>query len=322
MVEFTTASLAELFVKCTILFVCGSFLFDIVHYTLHVFENSRFRILRWLGGLHGVHHLFLDKEMQIQKTYSFKNIILHILPEYMTAVIGITLLGLFVFGWVPATIVIAIRTVMVIIYILQRGEDFTHKPLTRISGQRSLFFVGPQYHSLHHVYPLQYYSSFVNIFDMIFGTNCQIRDRKFVFKSTPTEFEHNLIYQLKKSGASIASEASLSDVEVLILTQNESTDPSELFRIIEDFKQIGKQRLLPPEVWLLNFSSRPQDVRVRSYYSDKDLTFRYISAPPHSSLSAKITLLLIKRGFRYIRLSSKGFIIRSYLRFLLTSPRG
>lgn len=316
MIDFTIGSITELFIKCAILFVCGSFLFDIVHYILHEFENSRFRILRWLGGLHGVHHLFLDKQMQIQKQFSTQNIILHILPEYITAIIGVSALGFFVFGWLPAAIVILIRTVMVIVYIVQQGRDFTHQPLTRISGQRSLFFVGPQYHALHHVYPLQYYSSFVNVFDLLFGTNCQIKDRKFFIDSPSTTFEEELLCRLEKSGGMIAREGNLSDVEVLIIKCGHKKDFSEVNNIIDNFKSLGRTRLLPPEIWLLNFSDELHDPSIRPLYLDKDLTLRYISASAQSKLSAKIGLFLIKRGFRYMSFSWKSLFIGNYLRFV------
>ncbi len=305
MIELNATSLLILTLQCAILFVCGSFLFDIVHYVLHVFENSRFPLLRRLGALHGVHHLFLDKQMQIQKEHSFKNIILHILPEYLTAVVGISALGYFYFGWLPAGIVIGIRTVMVVVYVAQRGQDFTHQPLTRINAKRSLWFVGPQYHSLHHVFPLQHYSSFFNIFDMLFGTNCQTQGRKFLICDPSTKFEKHFVEKLSKLGASLdeaqlreLAEDKLAQAEVLILSRDQQTEDTQIIKFIERFKEIGLTRLLPPEVWLLNFDKNSSQLSRRSFSLDQDLTFRYARVSTESGLQARAVLWLFKRGFR------------------------
>jgi hypothetical protein len=286
--------------QAILLFILGAFSFDCVHYILHVWENSRFRFLRFLGGLHAVHHEFLDREMRIQRPYSRSNLLNHVVPEYLTGIAGSALLAV-LFGWISAGIlVVAVRTLMVIAYLLQKGEDFTHKPVSRIRADRSLIFVGPAYHALHHVYVRQHYSSFINIFDLIFGTNCQIAERKFLIVAND-EIGIAMRLLLEANGAivDIAEPGELmlaekmSRAEVLIIS-----DASSRNELIAKFVELGKQRLMPPEVW--NLGGPRMSNRFKT-----DLIYRYAAfSPAHSSPKwvSLIALFFFRRGFRAIRL--------------------
>ena len=57
--------------------------------------------------------------------------------------------------------------------------DYNHMAMDRVSGQQGLLWVGQNYHAMHHVYPNNFFSSFANVFDLIFGTTCQIEGRTF-----------------------------------------------------------------------------------------------------------------------------------------------
>ena len=61
--------------------------FDGLHFLLHRWRGSRWRLLRWAHGLHQVHHDFLDKRMQVNLGLRRANITAHILPEFAVTVI-------------------------------------------------------------------------------------------------------------------------------------------------------------------------------------------------------------------------------------------
>lgn len=320
--------------KCIALFLFGSLLFDGVHYILHVFETSRFQFLRRLGALHGIHHDFLDRQMKIHRQYSSGNLLHHVLPEYGTAVIGMTVLSYLYFGWVAGAIVISLRTVMVAVYLLQKGEDFTHTELKRIKSRRSLIWVGPHYHALHHIYVRQYYSSFVNMFDMIFGTNCQIKDRRFLVTTDGRELGSSLAQALRNKGGLVQTvlvssdmrfdeslSSILSQTEVLILAHSsmqniESFEASSYDQWTDLIRQNGLGRLLPPEVW--GFAPATYARRARSYYTDSEITYRYAelsSASPSQIVST--SLFFARRGFQYIPTSlCSALKIGNYFKFL------
>lgn len=369
MFNMDALDILTLIAKCAVVFVLSAAGFDVVHYILHRFENSRWPLLRWLGGLHGVHHDFLDSQMQIQRKYTIPNLIMHVVPEYMTAVVGIILFG-FIFGWLPSLIVLSIRTIMVLIYILQKGEDITHHSMKRIKANRSLFFVGPHYHALHHVYENQYYSSFVNVFDLVFGTNGQIRDRRFLVTGANGAFGSAMVEALKKRGAHVETAKfgedftprdyqpmvdKLRRADVLVLAHGakgeaawEANHLSNTL-LIDAFLELGKQRLMPPEVWALGSeieihphfgvedlreysrSKRAFARRARSYYSSPDVYYRHIVPSAFTSqmgpglISAKtavsISLFFITRGFCYIPVTYTGLAVLNYFKFLAL-PRG
>jgi len=312
--------------QCAVVFVVGVVGFDTVHYILHCWEHSNWSLLRRLGALHGIHHEFLDREMKIQKRHARANILNHVIPEYGTSVMGMLVLGWLTGWWVAVAIVIALRTVMVTVYVIQGGEDITHHEMTRISANPSLFFVGPHYHAYHHVYPRQYYSSFVNIFDMIWGTNCQIRDRRFLVTGANGVFGKAMIDELTKRGAQIetashgadfsaADVSSLSDklkrADVIVLAHGAKGEAAwdanyvTCAKIIDLFSKLGEDRLVPPEVWGMGSeieihphfgvedlrhyskSKRAFARRARGYYTSPDVTYRHIVPSAFTSQMGK-----------------------------------
>jgi hypothetical protein len=285
-----------LILKCAVVFVLGAALFDTVHYILHVWEDSRVPLLRWAGGLHGVHHKFLDRQMKIQREHTFGNLFLHVLPEYGTAVVGMALMG-FVFGWLPVLIVIGIRTVMVAVYFFQKGEDFTHYERTRVNGKRYLLWVGPHYHALHHIYVKQYYSSFMNLFDLFWGTNCQTEGRTFYIHGSQSPLGDALKNELLRRDGLIAS--SLSAAEVLLIADADIT----AMPAVNEIREAGKNRLLPPEVWVFARPDSEFNSARETLLNDNDITYRHValqsSNPPLKS--ARSALFWIKRGFRSVR---------------------
>ena len=46
------------------LWVAGTVFFDGVHWVLHGFLGSRWRLLRWIAWPHSVHHVWLDSDLR------------------------------------------------------------------------------------------------------------------------------------------------------------------------------------------------------------------------------------------------------------------
>jgi len=233
--------------------------------------------------------------MQLQREYTRGNIIHHLLPEYLTSVVGVVLLS-FIFGWLPGAIVVSIRTVMFVIYCAQKGEDFTHAPTKRINANRSLIFVGPNYHALHHVYVNQHYSSFVNIFDLVCGTNCQIKDRRFLVTGAHSEYGAAMMAELQRRGGVVDTtdcsssnlREKLDDCDVLVLAEGSD----RYYSTIETFRTLGKDRLVPPEVWA---AAAPADVSL-TFRNSPDVIYRQIAQYGR----AKLSLFFITRGFNLV----------------------
>ncbi|WDR05701.1 hypothetical protein PSQ90_15810 [Devosia rhodophyticola] len=312
-------------VQAFVVFVVSTLLFDALHYILHRWEGSRFKLLRTFSSWHWVHHKFLGLDMQINPAYARQNIWLHILPEYLTSMSG-TLIFLLVFPWPPVALVAAIRTFMLFGTLKEEGLDFNHMSMDRVGGQQGLLWVNQNYHAMHHVYPHNFFSSFVNIFDLMFGTTCQIMGRHFLVTGSNGAYGAAMVEKLKslggivetaKSGADFAPgdysamQEKLERADVLVLAHGAKTDHcwdanyTTFVDMIDRFIEIGKSRLAPPEVWALGSeielhgdlgmdelkdyaaSKRAFAARAREYYASPALIYRHIVPSSFTSSMGK-----------------------------------
>ncbi|MDB5622033.1 MAG: hypothetical protein JWR39_596 [Devosia sp.] len=250
-------------------FVLSTALFDALHWLLHRWETSRFKLLRTFSSWHWVHHKFLGLDMQINPAYARANVWFHILPEYATSMLGIGLF-LFIFPWPPIVVVAVIRSVMLVMTYREEGLDYNHMAMDRVGAKQGLLWVDNNYHAMHHVYPHNFFSSFANIFDLLFGTTCQIKGRHFLVTGAGGAFGAALVAKLTRLGGIVETAKSgvdfsagnysgmrdrLERADVLVLAHGAksqdcwnanfvtSTD------LIELFTALGKDRLTPPEVW-------------------------------------------------------------------------
>lgn len=308
-----------------LVFIVSTALFDALHWTLHQWENSSHALLRRLSSWHWVHHKFLGLDMQVNPAYARANIWFHILPEYLTAMAG-TLLFLLVFPWQPIAAVAAIRTVMLMMTLREEGLDYNHMSMDRVGGQQGLLWVGNNYHAMHHVYPHNFFSSFANVFDLVFGTTCQIAGRRFLVTGAGGAFGAAMVAKLTELGGIVETAKSgvdfsagnyvgmaekLERADVLILSHGAKTDDcwnanNVTFRdLTERFTEIGKARLAPPEVWALgsevefhgdmgldelkaySASKRAFALRARDYYRSDALIYRHIVPSSFTSAMGK-----------------------------------
>lgn len=257
--------------QAALVFVASTVLFDALHWTLHRWEGSSIPLLRRLSSWHWVHHKFLGVDMQINPAYARANIWFHILPEYLTSMAG-TVIFLLVFPWPPIAAVAVLRTVMLVMTLREEGLDYNHMSMDRVGGQQNLLWVGDNYHAMHHVYPHNFFSSFANVFDLLAGTTCQIKGRRFLVTGASGAFGSAMVEKLTRAGAIVetaksgvdfsagdysAIRAKLETADVLIMAHGAKTDDCwnanfVTFRdLTELFTEVGNTRLAPPEVWAL-----------------------------------------------------------------------
>ncbi|KAJ6066670.1 uncharacterized protein N7446_003707 [Penicillium canescens] len=84
--------------------------------------------------------------------------------------------------------------------ILLSGRDSNHIVYTTVPKDNNWLFVGPEFHSLHHVYPDRYMGSFVKLFDWIGGTSYSLRSKRFVITGGSGSFGRAIIKELKREG--------------------------------------------------------------------------------------------------------------------------
>jgi hypothetical protein len=257
--------------QSAIAFVASTALFDALHWLLHKWERSRFKLLRTFSSWHWVHHKFLGTDMQVNPTLARANIWFHVLPEYLASMAG-TLLFLLVFPWQPIAAVAALRTFMLVQTLREEGLDYNHMAMDRVGGQQNMVWVDNNYHAMHHVYPHNFFSSFANVFDLLFGTACQIKGRHFLVTGASGAFGSAIVARLRALGAEVetaksgvdfsagnyaALEAKLARADVLVLAHGAKAHDCwnanyvTFCDLIDLITAMGKDRLTPPEVWAL-----------------------------------------------------------------------
>ncbi|WEJ56846.1 hypothetical protein [Devosia sp. FJ2-5-3] len=306
-------------------FIVSTALFDALHWLLHRWEKSPNPLLRKFSSWHWVHHKFLGLDMQVNPAYARLNIWFHILPEYLTSMIG-TALFLLVFPWPPIVAVAILRTIMLGMTLREEGLDYNHMSMDRVGGKQSLWWVNNNYHAMHHVYPNNFFSSFANVFDLMAGTGSQIEGRRFLVTGASGAFGGALVKALEKRGGVVETAKSgvdfsageyagmkqkLERADVLVLSHGAKSGDCwnanyTTFRdLIETFTELGKDRLAPPEVWALgsevefhgdmglaelkdySASKRAFAARARRYYRSDDLIYRHIVPSSFTSAMGK-----------------------------------
>lgn len=186
------------------LYAVATATFDCLHFALHRFLRSGSPVLRVLGGLHQRHHEFLGTDLRFDASRATANFVYHRIPEFLTQVAIILLASLLVDPvTVGATLILV--TVLFLETTRQRGRDSNHVAFDVLPVLRSGLFVGPVYHSLHHIHPDSYMSSFTTFFDRIAGTGCQIRGRRFVLSGASGSFGAPFKEMLEREGASVVT---------------------------------------------------------------------------------------------------------------------
>lgn len=315
----------SLLFQTALVFAASTFLFDILHYLLHRWQNSRFALLREFSRWHDVHHKFLDKNMNVHPNWAKANLWCHLVPEFVVSIIG-TLIFVLVFDWIAVVFVVLIHSGLFAWRVLDEGRDINHMNMDRLNGRRGNLFVTPTYHALHHVYPNQFFSSFISLFDLIFGTNCQIKGQRILVTGASGAYGQALTQRLEQLGAIVDTakygedyqidhydglSEKMQKADILVLAHGSKNEDcwtanyTSFVDLIEKFRVIGKDRLTPPEIWAVGSeielhgdmgidalkpyaaSKRAFAARAREFYTSPDLTYRHIVPAAFTSRMGK-----------------------------------
>lgn len=299
------------------LFLAASVLFDVVHFVLHQFLKSRFALLRRVGALHQAHHDYYTETLQFDERYARANLIQHVIPEYANQVM-FTLPGYFLVGPWPVAVAFAIETFIFVMVVIRGGMDEHHIAADRRKGRRHHDggpFVTADYHSLHHIHPDRFFSSYVTLFDRLMGTACQIGGRKVALTGGSGAFGSAMVRLLEREGATVATlkhgvdftsddaspaDETLREADILVLAHGAKGDEAmaancdSFVTLIERFRSLKVPPLSPVEVWAVGseIEAHPSfgdpvlrgyrqskvayAQHARRYYADRDMIYRHI----------------------------------------------
>jgi sterol desaturase/sphingolipid hydroxylase (fatty acid hydroxylase superfamily) len=301
-------------IEALFVFLFATVVFDIFHYLFHYFLKSRFHLLRKLGGLHTVHHRFFSVLLKIKNEWAKKNISRHVLIEYSVQTCAILCCGLFL---VPTAIVLALllNTVIFITVCYYRGVDPHHLSYDVLPSYRGGFFVTAEYHALHHVYPHNFFSSYVKVIDWVFGTAQQLNGKRVVMTGANGALGRHMKKRLEKEGALVTSckfgedytydnyeklKEPLSTADILLLCHGSKYDHAQqancdsYVAIIELFRSVRPRGLVPLEIWgvgseiechpcfgikkikVYAASKRNFARKAREYFQQRDIQYRHL----------------------------------------------
>jgi hypothetical protein len=274
--------------------------FDVVHYTLHRFMRSRVPAFQAIGRLHAVHHQFLGPDLKFDEAFRNKNILWHMIPEYLTQIACLALFLPFLEKGVVALAAL-FPTWMFLSTLIRRGTDKHHKEVDSISAPRNSFFVSPDYHALHHRYPDRYHSSLVKIFDWFVGTGVQLEGKRVVMTGARGAFGSPLKSLLHESNVAHIeclqfgrdytyedyerTACALKNADILVLCHGSKQSPMqancESFQsLMEIFCEAHKDDFEPPEIWAVGSESEchPAFESVAKRYKESKEAFARIAA--------------------------------------------
>jgi sterol desaturase/sphingolipid hydroxylase (fatty acid hydroxylase superfamily) len=253
------------------LYLVATFVFDVVHYLLHRFAKSRYGLFNRIGAWHETHHQFFNRQLQFTNELTARNLSEHVVPEFMTRIVVATA-GLFIFSPIAVVLVLGFQLVQFILVVRCGGRDTNHVAFETLYAPTNTLLVGPRYHSLHHVYPDAYYSSFVSFFDRIFGTGVSLKDRRVALTGATGAFGSALKTILEKQGAGVRAlkfgvdydyedysrlDGVLRETDILVLAHGSKKDFAmqancdSFVALIERFLALSEKRRFPVEVWAL-----------------------------------------------------------------------
>ncbi|MCB0403712.1 MAG: sterol desaturase family protein [Bdellovibrionales bacterium] len=297
------------------LYAMGTVFFDVVHYALHRFAHCRSIVLRFGAALHQAHHDFLDTSLDFHEEHVRRNLLYHLIPEYLTHTLA-TLVGLFFFEPLAVAVAVLAHTLNFTGAVFMRGRDLNHVHFEKLPQPGPGSLVGPKYHSLHHVYPEQYMGSMLRLFDWVVGTGCPLPGRRVAITGASGSFGSGMVECLRKAGVqSIRAftfgkdwtyddysqiEAVLPDTDILVLAHGSKVDRAmeanctSFVELIERFRKVALRRRFPVEIWAVGSEIESHshwgnaELKVykaskgayarfaRRYYRDSDFLYRHI----------------------------------------------
>lgn len=337
--------------QALVIFAASTTMFDAIHWALHKWAHSPFKLLRIFASWHQVHHRFLDRGMRVHKSLTKANFWAHLVPEFITTQIG-TLAFLLIMPWQPVAYIVAVHCWFFLKHFYDEGVDVNHMAMDRVPGNRGVIRVDPAYHAMHHIQPSAFYSSYINIFDLIFGTALKL-DRQRVTILGTGSLARAMAVQLSKEGATvrligregISDYSWMESTDILVLAVGSRKMDGMLANfslpvtIAEAFIEQAKDRLVPPEVWGIGsetemfggglYAETKQEFAkyaARYWAKNPNVTYRHIVpsafrsklngwAPMGANTVARIAIFLLKRGFMYVPVTMTGLAILNRILF-------
>jgi hypothetical protein len=295
-------------------FFIGTILYDIVHYVLHVFLRSDYEVLRKIGRWHSAHHCFFPATLIIQREWTKKNLIRHVLLEYLIQMTG-SLLCLFFFSSLAVYLAIIFESCIFIAVCYWRGVDPHHQPQKYLPFYRRGLFVDAAYHALHHAYPNNFYSGYIKLIDYVLGTGMQLKGKQIALTGASGALGSNMKILLENEGARVIPlkfnvdytyqdysklKPVLEKTDILFLCHGskykdaQQANCDSFIQIIELFKHVRQRDLVPLEIWGVGseiechpcFGFKKLQVYARSkrnyakqakkYFHDRDIQYRHI----------------------------------------------
>lgn len=256
-------------IQALAVFLLGTIIFDLFHYLLHRSMRSKNNFLRLLGRFHAIHHHFFPATLKINSEWEKRNLKYHVTFEYLTQVF-VTLLCLSVVNHAAILIALILETIIFAYVCYVRGQDPHHRSYDVLPVDRGGIFVSAPYHALHHVYPNQFYSSYIKLVDWVFGTGCQLQGKRIVMTGANGALGSHLRRLLERAGASViplkfgvdytyesydkAAEL-LANADILCLCHGSKYDFAQqancdsFIQLIDIFRANHSRGLIPREVW-------------------------------------------------------------------------
>ncbi|KEQ79404.1 hypothetical protein M438DRAFT_339801 [Aureobasidium pullulans EXF-150] len=188
----------------------GTLFFDIIHFLLHKCARSRIRLLRQISKVHSVHHWYFDRHLHYNEKYRILNALTNLPLELSCQLVG-SWLSERALSWIlqrdqrefattilHLTLIIEFIRVVVVIYL--GGRDTSHISFHSVPKDRDWILVGPEYHSLHHMYPDQFMSSLFRLFDWTLGTSSTLKNKRITMTGVNGAFGAALKKELKSDG--------------------------------------------------------------------------------------------------------------------------
>jgi hypothetical protein len=296
------------------LYFTGSLYFDMVHYCLHKFSKSPYWILRRIGYLHEVHHLYFNRRLKFNERYLWQNMLCELPLELSCQLLG-TWLGYLVAEAFSLTgpgflsreifhLVLIFEVLRSFVVAILEGRDSNHQSYSSVVPKDPhTFLVGPEYHALHHVNPSAYIGSSFRVFDWFLGSSYTLRSRRVTMAGLTGSFGQamkrelqtresvNCIHELSVAEDEKRIAETLSNTDILIISLENNC--KSVVKTIDLFKAHHKPRpgcLLLPEVWYIASSNQSSTSvekgftdHARKYYDAENIIYRHILLQKYTS---------------------------------------
>lgn len=262
----------------------GSLFFDVIHYMLHRCNKSSHPFFQYLSRVHRFHHLYFTRHMKFDKKYLQQNRFQALPLELVLQIVGTILEYIFASLVTPKGLLwttrnhlwstISFQILRTTFVILKSGRDSNHITYKTPPKDPNWIFVGPEFHSLHHIYPDRYIGSFVKAFDWIWGTAYSFKHKRFAITGGSGAFGQAIVTELEREGVDYIRKLKfgtdwdhyhfekalpvLSTSDILILAhgskgqdavESNCNSAIQLVKLFKKYRAANPAYLTLPEVW-------------------------------------------------------------------------